>query len=377
MKPSVFPKLFVPGAQPGEEAVDVEIPMRAFRRRGQEFLLLPDDAQAAERSLEVYAPQSWFAKVAIKFLRRCLWLRIPVPLLKSFNLRVPKGSLLLNVLRNSTPDQVSRREPLPFALLAGNPKEPKRRFVLLSFDDDHRPRIVMKIGVGRYSSELIERERMFIETFGNRFPCFPKILDARRDDEFAVFSTNYLRINKLKNNSEIELHSCLSRWLYPEAEAERLGDLSLIQMVREVCGGERVFEVLYNRIKEVLVQPVVYHGDLVPWNIRAENDSDEWVVIDWERGEETGVPGWDWFHFEVQKAILVDKASAGSIMERIRQLLASELYLDYSKRCGINQISSELFALYLIYCRSVLMYGNGGVTLNQLYSIAVKSIMRK
>jgi hypothetical protein len=374
MKPSVFPKLFFPGARPGEEEIDVEIPMRAFKRRGQEFLLLPDDAEAAERSLEVYAPQSWFARVAIKLLRKCLRLRIPLPILKRINIKIPEGSLLLEILRTSTPDQRARRNPLPFALLAGNPKEPKRRFVLLSFDEGHLPRIVMKIGVGRYSAELIEREREFIEKHGGRFPCFPVILDSRRDDEFAVFSTKYLRINTLRSTSDAELYHCLSGWIHPAGVPRELGLLPAFDTMQEECGRSRIFKKLFAKVKDAPVFPVIYHGDLVPWNIRAENESDDWVVIDWERGEEKGVPGWDWFHFEVQNSILVNKESPEAIMERISQLQNSELFSKYAERCGITDIKRELFALYLVYFRKVLMHGSGGATLDQLHDIAVADV---
>lgn len=373
MKPSVFPKLFLAGSRPGETEIDVEIPMRAFRRRGQEFLLLPDDAEAAERSLEVYSPQSWFARVAIKFLRRCLRLRIPVPILRSIRLGIPKGSLLLEMLRQSD-NARSPAMPPPFALLAGNPKEPNRRFILLSFDRGHLPKLVMKIGIGRYSSELIERERRFIEGNGNRFPCFPKILESRRDDEFAVFSTDYLRISTLTSSSEAELYKCLTGWIHPDGNADRLESLTLFSAMREECGSSRTFQALFDRVKDVSVSAVIFHGDLVPWNIRAEDDTDDWVVIDWERGEERGVPGWDWFHFEVQKSILVDKESPEFIMEKIARLQTSDLFAAYAGRCGIGAVTKELFALYLMYCRRVLMHGNAGVTLDRLQDLAIDDL---
>ncbi len=370
MKPSVFPKLFIPGSLPGEERTEVEISMREFKRLGQEFLLLPNDSRAAERSLEVYAPQSFFARVAIKLLRRCLRLRIPFPLLRGVKLRIPRGSLLLSLLRKVTGDD-GRGHPLPFALLAGNPREPNRRFVLLSFDQDHRPTVVMKIGVGRYSSELIERERKFIENHGDRFPCFPTIVDSVREEEFAVFCIQYLRINSLDANPEAQLYTCLSQWIHRES-CVSLGDLPILDRNQDECAVDDGYEEIFNRVRDVQINPVISHGDLVPWNIRAEMTSEEWVVIDWERGEDLGVPAWDWFHFAVQTSILVHKDSPEAIMDRIVQLQAGRYFRDYAQECGIEDITSELFALYVSYFRHVLMHGRGGEPMDRLYEMAVE-----
>ena len=375
MKQSVFPKLFVPGSKPGEAEVEAEISMRAFNRRGQEFLLLPDDAEAAERSLEVYSPQSWLAKVAIKLLRRCIRLRIPTPVLRRVILRIPKGSLLFSLLKSSRRNP-KLKETLPFALLAGNPKEPSRRFVLLSFDDEHKPRIVMKIGVGRFSSELIEKERRFMEENGNRFPCFPKISDSLSADEFAVFTTEYLRINERGFDSYEELYKCVSGWVHHSEMERNLGELAPLDKLYDLQMGDAALTRLCEAVRNISVVPVVFHGDLVPWNIRADAESNDWVVIDWERGEYEGVPAWDWFHFTVQTSLLVNKDSPESIMERIRNLFQSEHFREYAERCQIRSIVKELFALYIFYCRTVLMHGRGGATLDNLYALALEEALK-
>ena len=51
----------------------------------------------------------------------------------------------------------------------------------------------------------------------------------------------------------------------------------------------------------------IYDIELEQITVRPQDGS--WVVLDWERGEPEGLPGWDWFHYVVQTGVLVEGLS--------------------------------------------------------------------
>jgi len=100
------------------------------------------------------------------------------------------------------------------------------------------------------------------------------------------------------------------------------------------------------------VHPAVMHGDFAPWNVRVHDG--RWMLVDWERGELDGVPGWDWLHYVVQQAVLVQRFDAPRVRERVAHLLTSAAFTRYAQQAGIAG-SEELIARgYFRYCASVL-----------------------
>ena len=80
----------------------------------------------------------------------------------------------------------------------------------------------------------------------------------------------------------------------------------------------------------------------------------DWVVLDWERGELNGIPAWDWFHFVLQPAILVEKLSVAALARRVDSLLNSAAFRRYAECAGILGVEHELLLGYLLHCRRIL-----------------------
>jgi aminoglycoside phosphotransferase (APT) family kinase protein len=102
------------------------------------------------------------------------------------------------------------------------------------------------------------------------------------------------------------------------------------------------------------VRSVVWHGDLAPWNIRVNRRTGRCVVLDWERSQWVGLPGWDWFHFTIQTGALFDRLSAPGLRAKLERLLASDAFSAYAKRCGIRGLERQLVLAYLLYRIEVL-----------------------
>ena len=70
-------------------------------------------------------------------------------------------------------------------------------------------------------------------------------------------------------------------------------------------------------LAEAVFHPALAHGDCAPWNAKISNGA--CTLLDWERGELAGIPGWDWFHFVIQPAVLVRHEPVMKLIDRLEQ----------------------------------------------------------
>jgi hypothetical protein len=103
--------------------------------------------------------------------------------------------------------------------------------------------------------------------------------------------------------------------------------------------------------------PALMHGDCAPWNVKVADG--RWTLLDWERGELTGVPGWDWFHFVMQPAVLVRREPVTRLLARFEQLLAGEDFVRFAQHAGIAGSERALALAYLCYCTRVTRQADG------------------
>ncbi len=82
-------------------------------------------------------------------------------------------------------------------------------------------------------------------------------------------------------------------------------------------------------------------------------------MLDWERGQLAGPPGWDWFHYVLQTAILVQKATTPAVISQAEALLGSDAFQAYAARAGIAGAERPLLLAYLVHCVEVTKPAEG------------------
>ena len=82
-------------------------------------------------------------------------------------------------------------------------------------------------------------------------------------------------------------------------------------------------------------------------------------MLDWERGELTGIPGWDWFHYVIQTGILVEHLPAAALLQKVDGLLQSQAFKEYAQRSGIAGVERNLLLAYLLNCVEVIRPSEG------------------
>jgi hypothetical protein len=142
----------------------------------------------------------------------------------------------------------------------------------------------------------------------------------------------------------------LRAWL-DEASPVSLDALPPWQKLKAHPNARAVVDRMENRE----VAAAIFHGDFAPWNVRVEKISGRWLVIDWERGEAMGVPGWDWFHWMIHVSVLVHRHDTAESVAFLDSALRSADFQEYAKAAQIAGLEGTLLAGYLVYLHEFIV----------------------
>jgi hypothetical protein len=361
MDPSLdfLERLFGIDGRPAVENTGVKL--RVVRRAGHPFLLLPRHPREAVAALNLYAPQTIRARLARALLLWPIQLSVPFPgerICFDVSPKAPFVEFLSSLL-----DEV---KPLGFGILAGNPSSPGQRFLVLCFNAEHRPFAVVKTALTQRGHELIQHEESFLSAVPSRLqgrgiPAIQAIFDS---EEIRAFATGFTAGRSPRGHDEMDLPLLLNSWVDSDREVA-LAEMPVWIKLEEACAAQRPFQAISPGLRSRRVHPCVQHGDFVPWNIKISREG-VWTVLDWERGELTGIPGWDWFHYVIQTGILVKHQTTTELVRRAENLLAADSFKDYASRSGISTIARELMLGYLFHLTEVIRPSEGLIQSREL-----------
>jgi hypothetical protein len=346
-----------PFAPSDENAARAQLQMRLLRRGGAPFLLLPKSPDLAIKSLALYAPQTTRARLAKAVLAFALRWRLP---LAAENIVVPiaRDDPFADYL--SQVAGISSSFPA-FALLAGNPRTPGQRCIILVFDNAGNPAGVVKVGSHEQSHRLIEHEEGFLKSIPAGTAGVPKLRSSFQSERVRAFTIDFIPGNSPAVDDSEGVEKILTSWL-DTSQQITVGDTPAWRKLHQTAG--QPFPSALANLAHAKVHPAIVHGDFAPWNIKVNGGV--WTLLDWERGELAGIPGWDWFHFVIQNAVLVERAATPAVLARIESLLSSAPFQRYAQRAGIVGVERLLALAYLHYCVDVLRPSEG---LEQLKSV--------
>ncbi len=338
-----------------------ELEMRVVKKRGEPLLLLPLGAAQAGSCLDLYPAQTAIARMARALLRTVLGCRLPVPLSQvrlSFVETTPFAAFIRGFARDHFPQ---------FGVLLGNPRAAGRRWIFLCLHRDARPALVVKAGVSYAARALIAAEGDFLAALPAGFPGRPALVGQLRDPQVHALAFRYAPgTSPRPDRSETTLAALLGGWLSPERKVT-LADVPAWRRLADAAAGEPAFNRIADRLTGLEIATTVMHGDLAPWNIREQRG--EWTVLDWERGEMRGVPLWDWFHFILQAAVLVERRSPQSLLYTVDAMFGSAALQDYAARAGCAGRERLLLLAYLLHCTAVLKNAEGSQVIAALFTL--------
>ncbi|TCO89353.1 phosphotransferase family enzyme [Chthoniobacter flavus] len=288
--------------------------------------------------MTLYAAQTRFARWGKALVQAALSLGLPMPLPR-VDLTIAKTDPLFGWLQEMTGDAES---PV-FAILAGNPSTPGRRFIMLAFHDAE-PVLVAKVGIDPEGRALVDREALFLKRVAHRLPHVSPLRGAKSTEAFSGLALEFIDGRSPAADDRAGLCRVLRSWL-DETHPTPLEALESWKRLAARPSAQAVVKHLVGRT----VAPALFHGDFTPWNVRAEKTSGRWTVIDWERGEAAGVPGWDWFHWVIHVSLLVQRGDAAAILAQLNATLQSADFRAYAQAAGITGLERALLAGYLVY----------------------------
>lgn len=324
---------------------------RLLLRGGRTFLLLPAAPALAARALDLYPAQTGPARLA-KFLFR-IAVRLGVPIgSRPFALRVDSGCQFSAYL--------SRLGGAPsggnwdWAMLAGNPHTLGQRCIFLLFDHLGEPVAVVKAGGGSQAVSLVRREGAFLKAAAEGIAGIPRLRSEFVQADMAALAIDYFPGTSPAGASPAQIEKVLTPWVRA-GQRVRVSDLASWQELETRAESEVKNHLATLRGLELT--PVLFHGDFAPWNIKEFKGA--WTVLDWERGETAGMPGWDWLHFIVQRAILVERLSIPDLTARLRASLGSPEFQRYAHVTGIRGCEPAITTAYLEYMIRVIQPSEG------------------
>jgi len=321
-------------------------------RRGQPLLYLPCNRTRALHALSLYPAQRTPARLA----RGLMQLVCTLGLLRLFpitTLQLQSDNPLAGFLKTRV-----KRESLPsFAILAGNPEAPGRRFILLLFDEQDRPCAVVKAGITPEAIRLLKQEAAVLDQAPSSALGLPQLHAVQHSPSLCALALDYIEGEPPRAGITTRLPQVLGSWVNTSRTVPTQ-EVPAWQRLIAACPGDPILQAIRPGMEASRFHPVLYHGDLAPWNIKVAPDG-SWRVLDWERGERTGLPCWDWFHYRVQVGLLVDRMPAVTHAQRIDGWLAEKAFEDYSATAGVRPVIRELLLAYLLYSLEVTQPSEG------------------
>ena len=341
------------GTDPGT-AGGAQVEMRLLRKRGRPFLLLPRSAKAAALSLQLYPAQTAPARIARALLRGGVGLSMPFGM-ENVACTVSFGDPFVRFVASLAGEKKDELPPL--GILAGNPASDGQRFLLLVFDANEKPVAVVKAGLSERAKMLIEKEESFLRALDGKTTGIPRVRGVCESARLRAFALDFFPGDSPRRRHEAFIPSLLSSWVDRTRKIPIRETADWARVEGAVTATDSLW-LAVRRLGDWSIHPAIQHGDFAPWNIKVSRTG-AWTVLDWERGEMAGIPGWDWFHYVIQPAILVERLRVFGLIQRVEALLSSPSFKEYAALAGIEGCQRELFLGYLLHAIEVIKPSEG------------------
>jgi len=357
---SFWQLLFAPYTLSGSP---VAVAMKLLTKRGQPLLLLPHSPSLARVGLELYPAQTPRSRLVRYLAAWALQARLPVGI-APVEVNLSPEDAFVRWLADRA--QVVLGGIPQFAVLAGNPNSPGQRFILLLFDPTGRPLAIVKVGVTEAARKLIEQERQFLESTPIGTPGIPPLRGTFSNAKLQAIALDFLPGRSPRTADEHMLPKLLGNWLRPQ-QSMGLTDTRFWRELAANSADHPIFKALAVALGKQSSSGAIVHGDFAPWNVRV-SPSGDWMALDWERGDVNGPPAWDWYHYVLQKSVLVQRQPVASLACSIESLLTSKEFKAYAQAAGIIGLERALVLFYLVYQVEVIRPSEGLAATSALLS---------
>jgi len=297
------------------------------------LLLLPLDKKHALRTLTLYQPQSFKAKLYVYYIKFLICFRATFLFEK-----ITVGEFHQEYKYLSECEQVG--------FLFGNPTAEHRRLIIYHSREGHS--YVSKLASTVKSDSLVADEMANLNLVSGVLRGAPSICENKNNS----YTVNWIAGKSPTPNDDASLCELLLSWITIK-EASRLSDIALWQTILENSTGSDEEEIAKLGQKKITSCPV--HGDFAPWNIKISKNG-EVHVLDWESYEAQGVAGWDWAHYMIQSKLLIGKMWAEEAIELTIRWAKTPEGAMFLEKCGWGEDHLAWLGSYLYYAHYKLEF---------------------
>lgn len=320
----------------GSGEVLSKIHVYCVNKKGYLLLALPSGRAAAKATQNLYQPQSFKARA----------LMVIVSILIRLGLHKLLSSRSLTIRERSVFSQM-KCPPSEIGFLLGNPDAESRRAIILHAENGGF--LVDKVGLGDKAAMSVSSELGIINTLPDGNVGLPVICGHQEEKTWVSYTTRYFTGRAPKASDQSRIISLLENWV-THSTTKKLGETKQWKQIEEYTKKHDRHE-LYSKIESASsldVEVGVFHGDFAPWNIKLSQGGDI-HVMDWEYGCAEGPQGWDWLHYMIQQASLVNHMSTADILELCRSWAKSSEGTKLLDSIGWGGHTESWLGSYLVY----------------------------
>ncbi|QTN32179.1 phosphotransferase [Akkermansiaceae bacterium] len=269
--------------------------LRLVRRNGRILLGLPAVKEPGARALGLYQPQRLLARGMVAAIRRLSRMG-----LQGFAL--PEEPI--QARQKDLSPALSGVESGTCGVLLGSPEHRVRRAIAsYRFNGQWE---VAKISFGAEGRQVLEKEAKALGELQSVAKGVPDLLGLHTSPDVTVLRMPYLQGDPIPIGRFAEALGLLEGWVgdFPEKPISDFPEWQWIESALDSANGHEALQELSHKS----LRPAICHGDFTRWNLRTRKD-DSPVVLDWEWGHSSGMPGIDLVHYFLQDHRLVKRMS--------------------------------------------------------------------
>lgn len=318
-------------------------------RKGSLLLALPGNQDMALATLSLYQPQSWRARCLAAVIKLFIKCKLHMFFLPARTLRFCSAGLVAKLRANNT----------GFGFLLGNPESDSRRIIIARKVDDEV--VIDKVGLSLSARTSVSAEIAIMRAMPDELSGLLKIREYDESDHWCFYSCqNIDGVSPQKSDDDLVI-GVLESWL-DSAHKGVLQSTDQWAIISHYIKGHDITEGhhLLDQGKDLEVLMGISHGDFAPWNLK-KTAQDTVAVIDWEHGSTSGPAAWDWIHYLLQRAVLVDRMSNREAIQVCIDWADTDQGKVFMERTGWGSKINLCVGSYLIYSNALGHFKHEGL----------------
>lgn len=310
-------------------------------RKGHLLVALPRKQDIALATLSLYQPQSMKARCLIALIRFLIQWNLHTCFLALRKLKFCSASPIANLKANES----------HFGFLLGNPDSKDRRVIIARKQGDDV--VIDKLGLSQDARESVSAEIKAMRVMPDGLLGLQELRHSEENVNWCFYTCSMVEGKSPQKSDDSEVLKILDSWL----------DFAHKKLLQDTGQWEEIYDYikhhhsakgqdLLDQCKNLEVLMGITHGDFAPWNIK-KTPEDKIAVIDWEFGTDHGPACWDWIHYLIQRAILVENMSSRDAIQACRDWATTTHGKVFIERTGWGCNIERCLGCYLIYSNAL------------------------